>query len=74
MIREWTVSSSGFSLKTVALIVAATQREKAFESLQLVMKTIEAKFDDSTAQLLKGAKAKIRSEETKAGLEGLIKS
>ena len=69
---EWTVSSSGFSKKPVALIVAATGGEKAFESLQLIMKTIEAKFDSSTTLLIQGAKAKVSHAETKEKLEKLF--
>ena len=61
---EWTVSSASFSTKPVALIIAASQGEKAFESLQLIMRTLEAKFDDSTTLLIQGAKAKINSKET----------
>lgn len=69
---EWTVSSSGFSRKPVALIVAATAGEKAFESLQLIMKTIEASFDENTTLLIQGAKVKASSNETKEHLEKLL--
>ena len=71
---EWTVSSSGFSGKPVALIVAAAGGEKAFESLQLIMKTIEATFDESTTLLIQGAKAKASSAETREKLEKLLKA
>lgn len=71
---EWTVSSSGFSGKPVALIVAAAAGEKAFESLQLIMKTIEAVFDESTTLLIQGAKAKASSSETKEKLEKLLEA
>jgi chromate reductase len=53
---EWTVASSGFSGKSVALIVAATAGEKAFESLQLIMKTIEARFNEKTMLMIQGTK------------------
>ncbi len=69
---EWTVSSSSFSGKPVALIVASSHGEKAFESLQLVMKIIEASFDGSTTLLIQGAKAKISNAETKDKLEELL--
>lgn len=69
---EWTVSSSGFSGKQVALIVAASQGEKAFESLQLIMRTIEAKFDDGTTLLIQGAKAKADTIDTLEKLNKLM--
>ena len=71
---EWTVSSSGFSGKPTALIVAATGGEKAFESLQLIMKTIEAAFDESTTLLIQGAKVKASTSETKEELEKLLRA
>lgn len=37
---EWTVSTTVFSYKPVALIVASSSGEKAFESLDLIMKTL----------------------------------
>ena len=56
----------------MALIVASSHGEKAFESLQLVMKIIEASFDGSTTLLIQGAKAKISNAETKDKLEELL--
>ncbi len=60
---EWSVSSSSFSGKPVALIVASSLGEKAFDSLQLIMKTIEAVFDETTTLLIQGAKSKIEKHD-----------
>jgi chromate reductase len=56
---EWTVASSVFSGKPVALIVASGLGEKAFESLQLIMHTIEATFDENTVMLIQGVRNKL---------------
>jgi chromate reductase len=49
---EWTVFSSTFSNKPTAIIVASGLGEKAFESLELVMKTIEAKMRNHSKLLI----------------------
>lgn len=56
---EWTVSSSVFSGKPVGLIVASGLGEKAYESLLLIMRTIEAVFDERTSLLIQGARGKL---------------
>ncbi|HMG16817.1 MAG TPA: NADPH-dependent FMN reductase, partial [Saprospiraceae bacterium] len=56
---EWTVSTTVFSDKPVAVIVASGLGEKAFESLLLIMHTIQAKTDESTSLLINGARSKI---------------
>ncbi len=55
---EWTVSTTVFSHKPVALIVASASGEKAFEALKLIMSTIEAKISDDASLLIQGAKGK----------------
>lgn len=55
---EWTVSTTVFSDKPAALIVASSLGEKAFESLILVMKTLGADIRDSKL-LIKGARSKL---------------
>jgi chromate reductase len=60
---EWMVSTRVFAGKPVALLTAAASGEKAHESLQLIMKTIEGKFDESTSLLIQGAKGKIGKDE-----------
>lgn len=59
---EWTVSTTVFSNKPVALIVASGLGEKAFESLKIIMKTIEAKFSDESTLLINGGRSKINNE------------
>lgn len=64
---EWNVSTTLFSHKPVALIVAAASGMKAFESLALIMTTIESILPDTSKLLIQGAKGKI-------DLEGKIKN
>ncbi|MBT29011.1 MAG: FMN reductase [Thalassobius sp.] len=56
---EWNVSTTVFSNKPVAIIVAAASGEKAFESLKLILTTIEAQVNEEATLLIKGAKGKI---------------
>ena len=72
---EWCVSTTVFSNKPVAIIVAAASGEKAFESLVQIMTAIEARIADSL--LIKGAKAKIKAEgitdqETSKAIKKLV--
>lgn len=62
---EWTVSSSTFSQKPVAIIVAAAAGEKTMESLTLILETIGAKVTDGAKLLIKGGRGKI-------GEDGLV--
>lgn len=56
---EWNVSTTLFSNKPVAIIVASASGEKAFESLELVMTTIESKIGEDSKLLIKAAKGRI---------------
>lgn len=56
---DWTVSSSDFSKKPVAVITASTSGEKAHESLLGTLRIIEAKLDDNAAFVLSHAKEKV---------------
>src|SRR5262245_6436028 len=56
---EWCVSTTVFSNKPVAIIVAAANGVKALESLELIMTTIEAKVQKDTVLLIQGAKGKV---------------
>ena len=51
---EWTVSTVVFSDKPVGLIVGSGHGIQTLESLQLIMKTIQAKIGDRSALMLKG--------------------
>ena len=72
---EWCVSTTVFSGKPVGLITASASGEKAHEALQLIMKTVMAKFTEETTLLIPGIKGKInergeiRDEQTKQALE-----
>lgn len=56
---EWMVSTTIFTDKPAAFIIAAASGEKAFESLALILRTIGAKIDDDSMMLIKAAKAKV---------------
>jgi chromate reductase len=56
---DWTVSSSDFSNKPVAVITAATSGEKAHESLLGTLRVIEAKIDDAATLIISHAKGKV---------------
>jgi chromate reductase len=59
---EWTVSTTIFSEKPVALITASASGGKAHESLQLIMKTIYADLAESSQLLISGARSKFDEE------------
>lgn len=61
-IIEWTVSTTVFSDKPVGLITASASGEKGHEQLQLIMKTIMAKFTPETTLLIQGVKGKINDQ------------
>ena len=73
---EWCVSTTIFANKPVGLITASANGEKGHEELQMIMKTIEAKFTTETTLLIQGAKGKIDSEGrlTDAETERALKS
>ena len=58
---EWTVSTTIFSDKPVALITASGLGEKAHESLQLIMKTVGAKWNEDAQLLISGARTKVNA-------------
>lgn len=60
---EWTVSTTVFTEKPAALIVASSLGEKALESLLLIMTTLQAKVPDGGSLLLSGARAKVGNGE-----------
>ena len=77
---EWTVSTTIFSDKPVALIVASGLGEKAFDQLILIMKTLQAKIGDNATLLLQGARSKINNQgkiedkKTLSEIDTLIRS
>lgn len=61
---EWCVSTTIFSKKKVGLITASASGEKGHEELQLIMKTIEANFNEDTSLLIQGVRGKVNAEGT----------
>ncbi|MGY4385087.1 chromate reductase [Pedobacter sp. UYP24] len=56
---EWCVSTTIFSNKPTGLITASASGEKGHQELQLIMKTLMAKFTVDTTLLIQGIKGKI---------------
>ena len=56
---EWTISTTVFSEKPVALITASGLGQKAHESLCLIMKTIYARFSEESQLCISGARTKV---------------
>lgn len=56
---EWCVSTTIFSDKPIGLITASANGKKGHEELQLIMKTVMAKFTDKTTLLIQGVRGKI---------------
>ena len=77
---DWTVSTTDFREKPTAVIVASLSGEKAFESLLLTLKTIEARIDEGCSLLIQHVKAKMGAggtldhEPTLAALDNLLAS
>lgn len=77
---EWNVSTTLFSKKPLAFIIASASGEKAFESLELVMTTLESTIGENSKLLIKGAKgiinskAEIENKNLKGQLYTLVKS
>lgn len=62
---EWNVTTTVFSNKPVAMIVAAASGEMAYESLGLILTTIEAVLPEGSKLLIQGAKGKIDKDGIK---------
>ena len=56
---EWCVATTVFSDKPVGLITASAHGAKGHEELQLIMRTVMAKFTEETTLLIQGIKGKI---------------
>jgi chromate reductase, NAD(P)H dehydrogenase (quinone) len=60
---EWTVSTTVFSDKPFAYIVASANGEKAFEALDLIMSTLlQYKIPEKSKLLIKGGKGKVNEK------------
>lgn len=77
---EWQVSTVLFSNKPVAMIIAAASGKKAYESLDLILSTLEVSMPDESKLLIQGAKGKLSStgmisdQDAIDKLNGVIKS
>lgn len=56
---EWCVATNIFASKPTGLITASANGEKGHEELQLIMKTVMARFTTDTTMLIQGVKGKI---------------
>jgi len=59
---EWCVATTVFSDKPTGLITASAGGEKGHEELQLIMRTIMAKFNEQTTLLIPGVRGKFNAE------------
>lgn len=59
---EWCVATTVFSDKPIGLITASADGQKGHEELQLIMKTLMAKFTPATTLLIQGIKGKINEQ------------
>lgn len=56
---EWTVSTTVFTDKPTAFIIASASGEAAFTSLTLILTTLQAKISDDSRLLIQGVKGKV---------------
>jgi NAD(P)H-dependent FMN reductase len=61
---EWTVSTMVFNEKPLAFVVASASGQKAYESLELIMKTVGAAMEADSKLLVQGAKGKVTEDGT----------
>jgi NAD(P)H-dependent FMN reductase len=59
---EWCVSTTIFSEKPLGIITASTDGRTGHEELQMIMRTVMAKFTDETTLLISGIRGKIDTE------------
>lgn len=76
---EWCVASTVFTDKPTAMIVATGVGEKTFESLGLILKTIQCRILPGTQLHLKGVRAKmltgeLRDDEVLTRLDALYQA
>jgi NAD(P)H-dependent FMN reductase len=59
---EWCVSTTIFTDKPLGIITASANGQKGHEELQLIMRTVMAKFNDRTTLLIPGVKGKVDND------------
>jgi NAD(P)H-dependent FMN reductase len=65
---EWCVATTVFSDKPAGIIPASASGVKGHEELQLIMRTVQARFNQGTTLLIQGIKAQV----TESGLKNEI--
>jgi chromate reductase, NAD(P)H dehydrogenase (quinone) len=68
---EWCISETIFFDKPLGLITASASGQKGHEELQLIMKTVMAKFTNETTLLIQGLKGKFDDQGNLTDLETL---
>lgn len=77
---EWCVSTVVFSGKPTGIITASASGVEGHEELQLIMRTVQADFNEDTTLLIQGIKGKVNSDKeithqvTKESLERFVQS
>jgi len=59
---EWCIATTIFSDKALGIITASANGEMGHKELQLIMKTVMARFTPETTLLIQGIKAKINEQ------------
>lgn len=59
---EWCVATTVFSDKPLGIITASADGEMGHKELQMIMKTLTAKFSEETTLLIRGVKGKVNKE------------
>jgi NAD(P)H-dependent FMN reductase len=59
---EWCVSTTVFSQKPTGIITASANGQKGHEELKMIMKTVDAHFNEQTTLLIQGVKSKINEQ------------
>lgn len=59
---EWCVATTVLSGKPLSIIVASADGKKCFEEIKLIMKTLDANFNDATCLLINGIKGRFSDE------------
>jgi len=70
---EWCVASTVFTDKPTAMIVASGVGEKTFESLALILKTIQTRLEPETLIHLKGIRGRMQGESPLTDVTALEK-
>lgn len=66
---EWSVATTIFSDKPIGLITASASGQQGHEELQLIMKTVMAKFTKETTLLIQGVQGKFDVQSSLTDIE-----